>query len=54
MLADPGLFIAQAVEMLDELEIALDAERRVFVDRMEGREEDAVAQLDGHGPVPSK
>jgi hypothetical protein len=49
MLADPGFLVAQPVEMLDQLEVALDAERRVLVDGMEWREEYAVAQLDGHG-----
>ena len=49
MLADPRFLVTQAVEMLDQLEIALDAERRVFIDGMKRCEENAVAQLDGHG-----
>jgi hypothetical protein len=40
--------------MLDQLEIALDAKRRVLVDRMERRKEDSVAQLDRHQNRPSK
>ena len=48
MLADPRFLVTQPVEVLDQLEIALDAQRGVFVDGMEGREENAVAQLDGH------
>ena len=50
MLADPGLVIAEPVEVLDELEVALDGEGRIFLERVEGREEDAAAQIGlGHG-----
>ncbi len=52
--ADPGLFVAEAVEMLDQLQIALDAQRGVFVDRVKRREEDSVLELDRHCVVPSE
>ena len=52
MLADPGFVIAEPVEMIDQLQIALDAQRRVLVDRMKGREEDAVLEFDGHELSP--
>ena len=35
---------ARAVEMLDQLHVALDGERRVLAERMERREEDAERQ----------
>ena len=44
-----GLFVAKAVEMIDQLQIALDAQRGVFVGGMKRRHEDAVAQPDCHG-----
>jgi hypothetical protein len=45
MLADPGLVIVETVEMLDQLHVALDGERRVLAQRMEGREEDAGSKI---------
>ena len=45
MLADPGLGKAELLEPLDQLEIALHAERRVFVGRMKGRQENASPQV---------
>ena len=45
MLADPGLVIVQPVEMLDQLHVALDGERRVLAQRMERREEDSGSQI---------
>src|SRR5260221_14655499 len=41
MLADEGLFIAEVVEPFDQLHIALEAERRVFTDAMEGGHENS-------------
>jgi hypothetical protein len=35
--------------MIDKLQIALNAQRRVLIDRVERGEEYSVAQLDGHG-----
>src|SRR5262245_52051618 len=44
VLADPGLVIAELVEPLDELEVALQRQRRVLVVGMERRQEDAGPQ----------
>ena len=44
VLADPRLFVAEFVEPFDELDVAADRERRVFVQRMKRREENAAAQ----------
>ena len=48
MLADPGLVVTQPVQMFDQFQIAMDAQRGVFVDRMKRREEDSVTEFDGH------
>ena len=48
VLADPGLVVAEAVEVLDELEVALDGQGGVLVRRVEGREEDAEAETVAH------
>ena len=45
MLADPGLVIVEAVEMLDQLHVAFDRKRRVLAQRMEGREEDSGSEI---------
>ncbi len=45
MLADPGLVIVQPVEMLDQLHVALDGERRVLAQRMKRGEEDSGSQI---------
>ena len=45
MLADPRFVEAELVEMLDQFEIALEAEQGVFVIRMKGRQENATPQL---------
>jgi hypothetical protein len=45
MLADPRFLVAQPIEMLDQREVAVDRFGRVFIEGMEGREKDAVAQL---------
>ena len=44
VLADPRLVEAEAVEVLDQLEVALHAERRVLPDRVHRRQEDPEAQ----------
>ncbi len=44
VLADPGLVIAQLVEVLDELEIALEGKGGILVDGMKRRQEDSEAQ----------
>ena len=44
VLADPGFVVAELVEQLDQLEVALDGQRRVLVERMERRDEGAEAQ----------
>src|SRR5580658_6520902 len=49
--ADPRLVIAQTIQVLEQLKIALDAEARVFVQRMEGRQESPTAEAGSHGSV---
>ena len=44
VLADPRLVVAEVVEPLDQLDVATDRQRRVFVQRVERCEEDAAAQ----------
>src|SRR5205823_13840848 len=51
MLADPGLVETKAVEPLDQLEIALQRQRRVLRKSVEGRHKDAEAQAVGQGHV---
>ena len=41
MLADPGLVVAEPVQPLEQLDIAVDRQRRVFADAMERCQEDA-------------
>src|SRR3954453_10509726 len=48
VLADPRLVVAEPVEVLDELEVGRERERRVLPRRMEGSHEDAEAHP-GHG-----
>src|SRR5690242_485253 len=45
VLADPRLVVIQPVEMLEQFEIALDRQGRVFVVVVERREKDAAAQI---------
>src|SRR6516225_5482314 len=52
MLAEPCLIIAAAIQPLDEIEIALQCERRVDAGFMEGREKNAEAQALAHWGVP--
>ena len=47
MLADPCLVEADLVEMFDQVDIAAQCERRIFVDGMKRREEDSGAQAVG-------
>ena len=50
MLADPDLVVAQVVEPLDQLHVAVDGERRVLPDAVERSEEDAELHAAmGHG-----
>src|SRR5215475_11205460 len=52
MLANPCLVKAELVEPLHQLEVAFEALRRVFLIRMERRQEDPVAEVDlGHRNV---
>ena len=44
VLADPGLVVAEAVEVLDERQVALEGQRRVLSRRVERRHEDAKPQ----------
>jgi hypothetical protein len=44
VLADPGLVITQPVEVLDELEIALESQAGILVDRVKRRQEDSEAK----------
>ncbi len=46
MLADPRLVIIQPVEMLEQLEVALDRQGRVLIVIVERREKDAAAQIE--------
>src|SRR3954469_18461257 len=56
VLADPRLVVAQAIEMLDEREVALQSKRGVLARRVKRRNEDAKTQpanqalLLAHGP----
>jgi hypothetical protein len=43
--ADPRLVIAQTIHVLEQLKIPLNAQARVFVQRMKGREECPTAQV---------
>src|SRR5262249_13777777 len=59
MLAHPGFVIVQPVEMLDQLHVAVDRQRRVLAQRMEGREEDSGAEVAvlyryWHGALPQR
>ncbi len=45
MFADPCFVVTQGIEMLDGLHIALDTQGRVFVDRMDRRNERAETKL---------
>jgi hypothetical protein len=54
VLTDPRLVPAEAVEVLDELQVAFDRERRVLTRAMERRHEDAETKtVSGHVPPPS-
>ena len=44
VLADPRLVVAELVEVLDQLEVAVQRQRRVLAHRMHGRKEDPEAQ----------
>ena len=52
VLADPGLVPAELVEVHDEVEVALDRQRRVLAGLVERRHEDAEAQSVGHVVTP--
>jgi len=41
MLADPGLVVAELVEMLEQGQVAPQSERRILVYRMERREKNS-------------
>jgi len=43
MLADPGFVVTELVHPLDEFDIAFEREGRIFIERMEGRDEGAEA-----------
>ena len=45
MFADPGFVVAQRIEMLDNFHVALDAQGRVLVHRMDRRDESAKTQV---------
>jgi hypothetical protein len=45
MLADPRFMEAEAIQPLHQLQVAVHARRRVFVHRVERRQEDTVAKL---------
>src|SRR5271165_6524350 len=52
VLADPCLVIIEPIEMLEQLEIALHRQGRVFVVIVERRQEDAAAQIKIVHPSP--
>src|SRR3546814_21023889 len=53
MLADPGLVVADRVEVLDQLHVALERRGRVLADRVERRQEDTETHVTrGHCPIP--
>src|SRR5438105_13144449 len=43
VLADPGFLVAQAVQVLQQFKIAVKGFSWILVERMEGRQEDAIA-----------
>src|SRR5712692_975475 len=45
VLADPGLVIAEPVEMDQKLHVAVESAQRVFRERMKGREENAGLEI---------
>ena len=47
VLAEPGLVEPERVQVLDQLQIALEGQRRVLAHRMERRQEDAEVQVAG-------
>jgi hypothetical protein len=47
MLANPGFFVTEPIQMLDQFHVALDAQRGVFIDRMKWREKNSVAKFHG-------
>ena len=50
VLADPDLVVAQVVEPLDQLHVAIDGERRILAHPVEGRQEDTeLHPAVGHG-----
>ena len=49
MLADPGLLVAEPVQVLDQFEVAVECFSRILVERMERGEEDAIAHRNGAG-----
>jgi hypothetical protein len=48
MLAHPGFFITQTIQMLDQFHVALNAQRGIFIDRMKWREKDSVPEFHGN------
>jgi len=52
VLADPRLVIVQPVEVLEQFEVALDRQGRVFVVIVERRQKNATAQIEiGHAKI---
>ncbi len=43
VLTDPGFVVTEAVEVFDQLEVAVDRERRILMEGMERCQEDAEA-----------
>ena len=48
VLADPGLVVAELVEVHDQVEVALQRQRRVLAGRVERRHEDSEAKTLAH------
>ena len=52
VLADPGLLVGELVQPLHKLEVALDGQGRVLVDRVEGRDESPETEFAVHDGDP--
>jgi hypothetical protein len=52
VLADPRLLVAQRIEVVDQFEVAAKTQGRIFVEGVEGGEEDAVEHSSCHVRAP--
>ena len=49
MFTDPGLVIAERIQLLQQFQIAFERKRRVLADTVKRREEGTEAKASGHG-----